>query len=142
MPEDEARRQAIVEKLDFFDGSLPSPSATGTPTPTSLSLVDNAMLQAIVEKCCETFGVSIALLSVLDDQRHRYLASKGLPEGVTELPRSTTFCTHTILNEGRGLVVLNAKEDWRFKNGLLAVALGARFYAGAPPRLPVRKALN
>ncbi|KZV74683.1 hypothetical protein PENSPDRAFT_662313 [Peniophora sp. CONT] len=61
---------------------------------------------------------------------------EGEGEDGTEGKRDTSFAAHAILQRGdEPLIVLDAKEDWRFaKNPLVAGAPHVRFYAGAPLR--------
>ena len=53
------------------------------------------------------------MLSVLDGEKQRFLATAGLPDHVEGLSRKGSICAHTILNGGRELVVLDAEKDWR-----------------------------
>jgi len=36
-----------------------------------------------------------------------------MPDGVDKLPRDVTFCSHAILGEEKGMVVLDTQKDWR-----------------------------
>ncbi|GAA6046531.1 hypothetical protein JCM3770_006195 [Rhodotorula araucariae] len=95
------------------------------------SLENSPVFRSIISKAREILDVPIALVTVLDGEKQLFLASGGLPDGLgNEMPRSASFCQHTIL--GGGLVVLNSSEDWRFANGMVSKGLNGKFYAGIP----------
>jgi len=77
-----------------------------------------------------TFGVPIALVSLVDQDRQWFKSCAGL--GVHETPRSVSFCSHAV--EAREmLVVEDAVRDPRFAdNALVTGEPGIRFYAGQP----------
>ena len=86
-------------------------------------------------------GTSMALISLVDRHRHWFKSTKGF-SGITEIPRSGTFCDHTIWQDDL-LVVPDAHEDERFAGSV--VVLGqpyVRFYAGIPLRTPLGHALG
>ncbi|GMM92044.1 sensor histidine kinase [Qipengyuania sp. MTN3-11] len=93
-------------------------------------LEGDADLQRLVgfaARLCET---PMAMVSIVEDARQRFLAREGLD--IPETPRSTSFCATTMLHS-EPLVVPDATEDERF--AAFAVVTGAenvRFYAGAP----------
>ncbi|GJN92025.1 hypothetical protein Rhopal_005053-T1 [Rhodotorula paludigena] len=96
------------------------------------SLQDSPVFKSIIAKAREIFNVPMALITVLDGEQQLFLASGGLSEGMPNaMPRSASFCGHTILGD-RGLVVLNSTEDWRFAQNMITTHLGGRFYAGIP----------
>ncbi|BGP13506.1 hypothetical protein JCM10213v2_001428 [Rhodosporidiobolus nylandii] len=75
------------------------------------------------------------------------LASVGLPPSAQSIPLAQALCAHALLNGERGLVVMDAERDWRFRgNGLVQDGFdarepggGIRFYAAMPifaPSLP------
>jgi diguanylate cyclase (GGDEF)-like protein/PAS domain S-box-containing protein len=77
-----------------------------------------------------TFGVPVALVSLVDGHRQWFKSRCGLD--VTETPRSIAFCSHTVEKDGL-LVVEDATLDPRFAaNPLVAGAPHIRFYAGHP----------
>jgi PAS domain S-box-containing protein len=72
----------------------------------------------------------ICLVSIVEAERQRFIASAGLD--ATETPRDTSFCAHAML--GRDIFVIpDACDDPRFAtNPLVTGAPHIRFYAGAP----------
>ena len=84
------------------------------------------------------FGVSISLVSLIDENRQWFKSAQGLD--VSETPRDISFCGHTINQEGL-FIIPNAAEDERFAdNPLVTGAPHIRFYAGCP--LKIREGLN
>lgn len=80
----------------------------------------------------DLFSVPISAISLIDKDRQWFKASVGL-DGITELPRETSFCAHAILNPAQTLYVPDATRDPRFADNPLVVGdFGLRFYAGAP----------
>lgn len=78
------------------------------------------------------FGVSIALVSMIDAHRQWYKACIGMP--VDEVPRKDTFCTLTI-RESEPVVCNDATKDPRFaQNPHVTGEAHIRFYAGVPLR--------
>ncbi len=94
------------------------------------SFDEDAELTGIVRfasKLCET---PIALVSLVELERQRFLAGEGLD--VKESPRSTSFCAFTMLGD-QVMEVPNALDDPRFsENPLVTGAPNIRFYAGHP----------
>jgi diguanylate cyclase (GGDEF)-like protein len=76
------------------------------------------------------FGVPIASVTLVDTDRQWFKSSVGLTD--TETPRSISFCSHAILDDGV-MLVPDAREDERFFDNPLVVGdPGIRFYAGYP----------
>lgn len=77
-----------------------------------------------------TFGVPIALISLVDDKRQWFKSRCGLD--VPETPRSAAFCSHAVALRDM-LVVEDTAADVRFAdNPLVKGEPHIRFYAGQP----------
>ena len=84
----------------------------------------------IVHDAARAFGVPMALISLLDEQRQWFKAKIGID--AAETPRSISFCTHAIRG-AEVMVVEDATRDARFAaNPWVTGATHIRFYAGAP----------
>jgi GAF domain-containing protein len=117
LPEDEPARLEALRQLLILD-TAPEP-----------------LFHSIVRQAAAACGTPIALLSFIDDQRQWFKASVGLP-GLSEAPRDTTFCAHTIA-AGAPFEVEDATADPRFADiPLVTGAPHARHYAGLPLTLP------
>ncbi len=79
-----------------------------------------------------TFGVPIALVSLVDQSRQWFKSCQGLP--VRETSREISFCGHAVA-ANETLVVGDTTCDARFRNNpLVASEPHIRFYAGEPIR--------
>jgi len=77
-----------------------------------------------------TFGVPIALVSLVDHDRQWFKSRTGLD--AQETPRSVSFCSHAV-EAGELLVVEDAAREPRFAaNPLVTGEPHIRFYAGQP----------
>lgn len=75
----------------------------------------------------------ISTLSLIDADRVWFKSTRGLSEGVTEVPRGIAACAHVITAPDQVMVVPDARKDARLKDSPLVTGpLGVRFYAGAP----------
>lgn len=114
--ESEADRQAAVDSL--ADTLAASPER----------------MQRAVALASELFDTEIAMFTVIDGETQRHIARVGL--GDTEVPRTSSFCAHTIQQRG-AMVVPDAREDARFdQNPLVLGEPRIRFYAGYPIESP------
>lgn len=88
------------------------------------------VFEDIVELVRNYFDAPIALISILEEQRQWFKASRGLTAKGT--PRNVSFCGYAILSDEL-FVVEDASQDERFKdNPLVTGAPHIRFYAGMP----------
>lgn len=78
------------------------------------------------------FGVPIAFLSLVDDNRLWYKSRQGLE--ITEAPREGSFCERTLFSGPGPTVVQDATRDERFHDSpwVTGEAGNLRFYAGYP----------
>src|SRR5690606_25324192 len=86
-----------------------------------------ASIARFAAKLCDT---PYALVSLVEEERQRFLAREGLT--ASETPREISFCTHAM--QGSGLMeVRDATRDPRFAgNPLVTAGPRLRFYAGQP----------
>jgi phosphoserine phosphatase RsbU/P len=111
-PVDESERLAELQALEILD----------TPS--------EARFNRLVELAALVFGTPIAYVAMIDANRQWLKAGCGIDQH--ETLRSTSFCSHTILQNGP-LVVNDALLDPRFRDSPLVVGEPhIRFYAGHP----------
>jgi K+-sensing histidine kinase KdpD len=85
-------------------------------------------LQDIVELASQLTGVPVAFITLLDKEVQWITVKHGYP--VEQMPRVTSFCTHTIAQE-EVMVVRDASQDERFTtNPLVVYPPSVRYYAG------------
>ncbi len=90
----------------------------------------------VAREAAATFGVPIALVSLVDEGRQFWKAQTGLPADLAaarEAPRETSVCGHVVAAGGT-VVVEDVAADPRFAGNTLLRERGIRFYAGAPLR--------
>lgn len=87
-------------------------------------------LQRTVEFAARLCDAPIALASLVEEERQRFIARAGLE--ARETPRSMSFCAHAMLGQ-ETMVVPDTARDPRFAdNPLVTGEPHIRFYAGAP----------
>ena len=95
-----------------------------------LDTISTSEHQEMVDLAAEICETSIALISLVDEERQWFLARHGLD--ALETHRDLAFCAHAI-HDPDPLVVSDALLDERFKrNPLVTENPKIRFYAGAP----------
>lgn len=71
-------------------------------------------MRPVAVQLCSIFHVPIAIVSLVDTERQWFKSIQGLP-GVTETPRTTSFCAWTLLPKNpEVLIVQDAMEDERW----------------------------
>jgi len=112
LPKNEVERLRILQELKVLDSIL------------------EERFERITRMVCHTLNVPIAAISLVDHDRQWFKSIQGLT--VSETPRSSAFCAHTILDD-KTLVVSDAQQDRRFvDNPLVTNEPNIRFYAGSP----------
>lgn len=112
VPPHEPQRLATLRALEILD----------TPSEPTFD--------RLTRMACRTFGVPIALISLVDETRQWCKSHQGLDASQT--PRSDAFCAYTILTPGLTLI-RDALTDLRVSDSRLVTgAPGLRFYAGVP----------
>ena len=108
----EAERTALILEHDL-------PAAGG-----------DAQLEAITGFAAALCQAPIALVSLVEEDRQRFLARTGLD--AAETPRETSFCAFAML-QADPMIIGDASRDPRFAhNPLVTGAPHIRFYAGMP----------
>ena len=111
-PENEAFRLSTLKSLDVLDTE------------------SEERFDRLTRMCKRLFGVPIALVSLVDQNRQWFKSCVGL--SVSETPRDISFCGHAILGNDI-FVIPDAARDERFADNPLVVdAPHIRFYAGYP----------
>ena len=94
------------------------------------SLDGDEELAAIARFAAKLCEAPLALVSLVEEERQRFLASEGLE--TKETPRDISFCTHAMLRDDL-MQILDATQDPQFANNPLVVGEPhIRFYAGQP----------
>lgn len=111
-PPDEAQRLRALRALELLD----------TPP--------EERFDRITRVATATFGVSMAMVSLVDSDRQWYKSCVGL--ATTETSRDSAFCAHAV-EQRSDIVVPDTLLDSRFAdNPLVTGDPQLRFYAGAP----------
>ena len=112
IPEDEQARLEALRSIDVLD----------TPP--------EERFDQLTRMAKRLFGVPIALVSIVDENRQWFKSCVGLD--VTETSRDISFCGHAILGNDV-FIIPDTFEDPRFAdNPLVLNDPGIRFYAGCP----------
>lgn len=94
------------------------------------SLEDDPELVQITRFAARLCEAPVALVSLVEDERQRYLAREGVED--RESPRATSFCSYAMLQDSL-MEVRDASQDPLFSTHELVVgAPFVRFYAGQP----------
>jgi PAS domain S-box-containing protein len=101
---------------------------------SALNTEREATFDALTKLAALALDVPIALISLVDEDRHWFKSRYGLD--LAETPRAFAFCEHIAAGE-RVLVVKDATKDPRFlANPLVTGEPHVHFYAGAPLLTP------
>lgn len=105
-----------------------------------LDTPNEAQFDAIVREAARRFGVPIALVCLVDENRQWFKAKVGIE--ASETPLTVSFCTHAI--RGNDVFdVPDASNDHRFwHNPLVMNPPSFRAYAGAPLKTPEGKRIG
>lgn len=109
----------------------------------SLNILDTERedrIDSFTRLIADVFDMPIAFIGLIDSERVWFKSCIGL--SITEIPRDSSFCTHTI-HEKEILVIQNAKNDERFRqNPFVLKEPTICFYAGAVLRGPTEKPIG
>lgn len=103
----------------------------------ALSILDTApeeQFDRLTRTAKRLFGVPIALISLVDENRQWFKSCVGL--GVSETPRDISFCGHAILGDGLFIIPDTLADDRFADNPLVLNDPCIRFYAGCPLKAP------
>ena len=116
---------------------IPQQEETRLKTLRSLNVLDSQpeeRFDRLTRMAKRIFGVPIALVSLVDENRQWFKSCVGLH--VSETPRDISFCGHAILGNDV-FIIPDATTDERFAdNPLVLNEPHIRFYAGCPLRAP------
>ena len=112
---------------------VPDPEADRLAQLRALELLDTGpeeRFDRVTRLAQRLFGVPVALVSLVDEDRQWFKSAQGLE--VRETPREVSFCSRAIGSDDL-LVVPDATADRRFRdNPLVTDDPSIRFYAGCP----------
>jgi len=92
---------------------------------------DKQIFESLAKLAAHFCNTPTACITLLDADTQFFLSSYGW-SGADQIPRSTSFCAHAILNQDL-LEITDATQDLRFvDNALVTGATGLQFYAGMP----------
>ncbi len=117
--------------------AIPLNEATRMDTLRGLNILDTSpeeRFDRLARLARRLFGVPIALVSLVDENRQWFKSCQGL--NASETPRDISFCGHAILGDDI-FVIPDARQDERFHdNPLVTGEPYIRFYAGCPLNVP------
>lgn len=117
--------------------NIPQEEMARLQTLRSLNILDTLpeeRFDRLTRMAKRLFGVPIALVSLIDENRQWFKSADGL--SVSETPRDISFCGHAILGN-EAFVIPDATNDDRFAdNPLVSDEPNIRFYAGCPLKFP------
>ena len=112
---------------------IPQDEQTRLETLRSLDILDTLLeerFDRLTRMAKRIFGVPIALVSLVDENRQWFKSCIGL--GASETSRDISFCGHAILGNGI-FIIPDTLDDRRFAdNPLVLNDPNIRFYAGCP----------
>ena len=118
---------------------VPTNEKTRLETLRALNILDSSPEERFARMAKRLFGVSIALVSLVDADRQWFKSSFGLE--LKETTREISFCGHAILGD-ETFEVPDALLDKRFfDNPLVTQSPNIRFYAGCPLSLSLSLSL-
>lgn len=91
-----------------------------------------AALDDLVRVAARLCGTSSAEINLVEADQLRFVAARGLGAPGVSVDRELTFCTWTIAEPDRPLVVADARDDIRFSSNPFVVDGTIRSYAGFP----------
>lgn len=116
-PADDAERVAALTRLGILDTD------------------PEERFDRITRLAASAFGMPMALVSLVDQERQWFKSSVGV--AVRETPRDVSFCTHAVSEPSGRLVVSEAASDPRFRDSPLVTGPpGIQSYAGCVVRSP------
>jgi len=127
----------LRESLRWMPAPLPANEGRRLDALHALNVLDTPpeeRFDRYTRIAAQLFDVPIAIVSLIDTDRQWYKSHHGID--LTESPRETAFCAHTILDNAV-LQVPDALHDDRFADSpFVAGEPRVRFYAGAPLAAP------
>ncbi|KAG5519962.1 hypothetical protein PMAC_000239 [Pneumocystis sp. 'macacae'] len=127
-PFNETERVAALRRYDILPKYNNSARRSHYSSVSNLSNCKNEdieRLQRLVVAALDFFSTSIALISLIDENRCYFKCEVGL--NMSDIDRDITFCTHTLLSS-EPVVILDASKDWRFKGTISVIDSNARLF--------------
>lgn len=113
---------------------IPSNDAERVNSLRSLEILDKepgGYLNNLVQIIARAFSMPIALISLVDEERVFFAASKGMPD-TQNVSRGISLCSLAILDNNPTIFKDALREPCLLANPLVTGKFGLRFYAGAP----------